>query len=83
MADPRSRRCGLLLVEDDVKLARALERGLRPRATRSTSRTRATTRSSACAAVDYDAIVLDVMLPGADGFAVCRALRERERWCPC
>ncbi|TFV53669.1 response regulator transcription factor [Geodermatophilus sp. DF01-2] len=30
----------------------------------------------------YDAIVLDVMLPGMDGFAVCRALREREVWAP-
>ena len=28
-------------------------------------------------AVEYDAIVLDVMLPGLDGFAVCRRLRGR------
>jgi len=33
-------------------------------------------------AVDYDAIVLDVMLPGMSGFDVCRALREREVWSP-
>jgi two-component system, OmpR family, response regulator len=33
-------------------------------------------------AVDYDAIVLDVMLPGLSGFDVCRALREREVWSP-
>ncbi|WP_243413572.1 response regulator transcription factor [Pseudoflavonifractor phocaeensis] len=26
---------------------------------------------------DYDAVLLDVMMPGADGFAVCRAVRER------
>jgi two-component system OmpR family response regulator len=30
----------------------------------------------------YDAIVLDVMLPGLDGFEVCRQLREAERWAP-
>jgi two-component system, OmpR family, response regulator len=30
----------------------------------------------------YDAIVLDVMLPGADGFAVCRELRASGRWSP-
>ena len=30
-------------------------------------------------ATPYDAIVLDVMLPGADGFAVCRTLREHGR----
>jgi two-component system OmpR family response regulator len=33
-------------------------------------------------AVDYDAIVLDVMLPGLSGFDVCRALREQEVWSP-
>jgi two-component system, OmpR family, response regulator len=33
-------------------------------------------------AVDYDAIVLDVMLPGPSGFEVCRELREREVWTP-
>ncbi len=31
---------------------------------------------------DYDAIVLDVMIPPPDGFNVCRTLRERERWAP-
>jgi two-component system OmpR family response regulator len=30
----------------------------------------------------YDAIVLDVMLPGLGGFAVCRELRSREVWTP-
>lgn len=31
---------------------------------------------------EYDAIVLDIMLPGLDGFEVCRQLRERGRWAP-
>ncbi|MCW2801798.1 MAG: two component transcriptional regulator, winged helix family, partial [Propionibacteriaceae bacterium] len=30
----------------------------------------------------YDAIVLDVMLPGIDGFEVCSRLRAAERWAP-
>jgi two-component system OmpR family response regulator len=30
----------------------------------------------------YDAIVLDVMLPGLDGFATCRQLREQGVWAP-
>ena len=30
----------------------------------------------------YDVVVLDVMLPGMDGFAVCRTLRERGVWTP-
>ncbi|HEY0397096.1 MAG TPA: response regulator transcription factor, partial [Acidimicrobiia bacterium] len=31
---------------------------------------------------EYDVIVLDVMLPGIDGFEVCRRLRAEERWAP-
>jgi two-component system OmpR family response regulator len=31
---------------------------------------------------DYDAVVLDVMIPPPDGFEVCRTLRERGRWAP-
>jgi two-component system OmpR family response regulator len=31
---------------------------------------------------EYDAIVLDVMLPGMDGFQVCRKLREEGVWSP-
>jgi len=30
----------------------------------------------------YDAIVLDVMLPGIDGFEVCRRIRDAKRWSP-
>jgi two-component system OmpR family response regulator len=32
--------------------------------------------------IGYDAIVLDLMLPGIDGFEVCRRLRARQRWAP-
>src|SRR3989475_12933900 len=31
---------------------------------------------------DYDALILDVMLPRMDGFAVCEALRKQGRWAP-
>jgi two-component system OmpR family response regulator len=33
-------------------------------------------------AAPYEALVLDVMLPGLDGLATCRALRERGVWTP-
>jgi two-component system OmpR family response regulator len=31
---------------------------------------------------DYDAVVLDVMLPGLDGFTVCESMRRNDRWAP-
>jgi two-component system OmpR family response regulator len=34
------------------------------------------------AATEYDALILDVMLPGADGFEVCRELRSKGVWAP-
>src|SRR6266545_2591744 len=33
-------------------------------------------------ATEYDALVLDVMLPGIDGFETCRRLREGGVWTP-
>ncbi len=32
--------------------------------------------------VDYDAIVLDLMLPKVNGFQVCKAIRDRNDWTP-
>lgn len=31
---------------------------------------------------EYDAVVLDIMLPGLDGFEVCRQMRAADRWAP-
>ena len=36
----------------------------------------------ACAEVSYDAIVLDLMMPGMSGWKVCEALRAEENWTP-
>jgi two-component system OmpR family response regulator len=72
----------VLLVEDDAKLVRALERGLKREGYAVDS---ALTGDDALAKTNehpYDAIVLDVMLPGVDGFAVCRTLRGRRDWTP-
>jgi two-component system OmpR family response regulator len=72
----------VLVVEDDVKMAALLRRGL---GEEGLSADVARTGDDAlwmAAATEYDAIVLDVMLPGADGFEVCRRLREAGRWAP-
>ena len=72
----------LLVVEDEAKLAALIVRALRPRATPSTWRDAARTRCGCAGSVAYDAIVLDVMLPGIDGFETCRRLRADGIWTP-
>ena len=54
----------------------------RPKASPWTSATTATTRWLAAEATPFDAIVLDIMLPGRDGLSVLRQLRERKNTTP-
>jgi two-component system OmpR family response regulator len=72
----------LLLVEDDVKLARALSRGLEREGYAIDVADTGDAALRQALAGSYDGVVLDVMLPGLDGFAVCRALRRSELWLP-
>ena len=72
----------VLVVEDDSKLARSLQRGLGLDGyTVDVART-GDEGLSLATTDEFDAIVLDVMLPGLSGFAVCEALRARELWTP-
>ena len=69
-------------MEDDAKLARSLQRGLELDGyTVDVART-GDEGLQLATTTPFDAIVLDVMLPGLDGFAVCETLRARERWTP-
>jgi two-component system, OmpR family, response regulator len=72
----------LLLVEDDSKLAAALARGLRHDGFAVDEAPDGDMALRQAAVWEYDAIVLDVMLPGRDGFSVCRELREGGCWAP-
>jgi two-component system, OmpR family, response regulator len=72
----------LLLVEDDAKLAQAVGRGLRHEGYAVDVVGDGDAAVLQSAVWDYDAIVLDVMLPHRDGFEVCGALRERDCWAP-
>lgn len=72
----------VLVVEDEPKLAELLREGLRHRGmgvdvarTGDDALLRATT-------TEYDMILLDVMLPGPDGFEVCDRLRANDVWTP-
>src|SRR3977135_1550394 len=72
----------ILLVEDEPKLARALMRGLERTGYAVDLAGSGEDAVLLATTHDYDAVVLDVMLPGKDGFEVCRALRSEECWSP-
>jgi two-component system OmpR family response regulator len=72
----------ILIVEDHVKLARLLHRGFEKDGMAADVVTRGEEGLARAQATDYDAIVLDVMLPGMDGLEVCRRLRAAEVWTP-
>jgi two-component system OmpR family response regulator len=71
----------VLVVEDELRMAGLLRRGLADEGWTVDVAPDGTDGLWAATEHEYDAVVLDVMLPGMDGFAVCRALRARDRWC--
>jgi two-component system OmpR family response regulator len=72
----------ILIVEDEAKLAGLIRRGLREEGHSVDVIARGEDALWMAKAVDYDAIVLDLMLPGLDGIAVCRGLRDDGVWAP-
>jgi two-component system, OmpR family, response regulator len=72
----------LLIVEDDAKLVRALKRGLEREGYGVDVATDGDGALALATREEYDAVVLDVMLPGRDGFSVCEALRSADRTMP-
>jgi two-component system OmpR family response regulator len=72
----------VLVVEDESKLRELLRRGLDEEGYAADVADRGEEALWMAHAVSYDAIVLDVMLPGADGFEVCRQLRGNGVWAP-
>jgi two-component system, OmpR family, copper resistance phosphate regulon response regulator CusR len=72
----------LLLVEDDTRIARFVAKGLREQAYAVDI---TATGEDALYQADintYDLVILDVMIPGRDGFAVCRELRKSGKRMP-
>jgi two-component system OmpR family response regulator len=72
----------VLVVEDELKLASLLRRGLREEGLAADVAVTGEDALWMAQATDYDAIVLDVMLPGADGIETCRRLRGEGVWSP-
>src|ERR687896_2660008 len=72
----------LLIVEDDVKMAALVRRGLAEEGAAVDVARSGEDALWMAAAAPYDALVLDVMLPGIDGFETCRRLRADGVWAP-
>jgi two-component system, OmpR family, response regulator len=72
----------VLVVEDEVKMAALLRRGLSEEGLNVDVAEEGERALLMAEASDYDAVVLDVMLPGIDGFETCRRLRREGIWAP-
>ncbi len=67
----------VLIVEDEPLIARALREGLEGDGYAVDHSSRGDDALWSATEIEYDAIILDVMLPGVSGYVVCRELRER------
>jgi len=70
------------VVEDEVKMAALVRRGLEREGYAVDLAADGPEALWSARERDYDAIVLDAMIPEPDGFAVCRLLRDEGRWAP-
>jgi two-component system OmpR family response regulator len=72
----------VLVVEDEVKMAALVRRGLEREGYAVDVASDGPEALWSAREREYDAVVLDAMIPEPDGFAVCRTLREEGRWAP-
>ena len=72
----------VLVVEDELRMASLIRRGLTSEGLAADVAPSGEDALWLAGAHEYDAIVLDVMLPGIDGFETCRRLRESGVWAP-
>jgi two-component system OmpR family response regulator len=72
----------VLIVEDDLRMAAAIRRGLQAEGLVADVATRGEDALWMAGATEFDAVILDLMLPGIDGFETCRRLREDGVWAP-
>jgi two-component system OmpR family response regulator len=71
-----------LIVEDEVKMAGLIRRGLQADGIAADVAIKGEDALWMAGSTPYDVIVLDVMLPGIDGFETCRRLRGDGVWSP-
>lgn len=72
----------VLVVDDEVRLAEGLKRGLEAEGFAVDVAHNGVDGLWLARENDYAVVLLDIMLPGMSGYAVCRTLREEENWTP-
>lgn len=72
----------ILVVEDEVRLAAHLKRGLEAEGFAVDVARSGTDGLWMATEQEYDAVVLDIMLPGMNGYRVCASIREADNWVP-
>ena len=72
----------VLIVEDQLKLANVLRSGMRKHGVVADLVRRGEDAVWMASSTNYDVVMLDVMLPGIDGFETCRRLRAQGTWTP-
>jgi two-component system OmpR family response regulator len=77
-----NRHVRILIVEDEPKMAALVARALREEGHAADIAAQGEDALWMAQAAPYDAVVLDVMLPGLDGFEVLRRLRADGVWTP-
>ena len=67
----------VLIVEDHAKMAAAIRRGLRAEGVAADVANRGEDALWMAGSTEFDAVILDLLLPGIDGFETCQRLREQ------
>jgi two-component system OmpR family response regulator len=72
----------VLIVEVDLKMASLIRRGLREEGLAADVATKGEDALWMAGSIEYNAIILDVLLPGINGFETCKRLRSDGVWTP-
>jgi len=72
----------VLVVDDEQRLAAALRRGLEAEGIAVDVAHTGTDGLWMARENEYDVLVLDIMMPGMSGYALCRTLRDEQDWTP-
>ena len=72
----------VLIIEDEYKIANSIKKGLEQEGFAVDAIYDGTQGYDMASGEEYDAIVLDIMLPGMDGVTICKKLREEKNFTP-